>query len=664
MKKPELLLPVGNTETFYAALEGGADAIYLGLRNFNARGRAKNFTISQLQSILKEAEQKKIKVYLTLNTLIKNKELSELIDLIFAISQTKISAVIIQDWGVYYVIKKFFPKLVLHASTQMGNHNSLGADFSKLRQFERIILARETNFPELNEISQKTKIELEIFNHGALCYSLSGMCLFSSYLGGMSANRGLCRQPCRRIYQGENIADYMFSLKDLQLIDLIPEFTKLGISSIKIEGRMKSAEYVFNVARAYRMVLDDNSKIEEAKKILNYDFGREKTSYFMDSNISKAVTENPYIGLFLGVIKKVEENGFVIETDKEVSIGNRMRILPQDGTDSKAFKIKGLETIEKIGEQRLYKIIYKINGISIADKVFLIGTSDKKFSTKFSLNGKKINLKFSESRKKHILSRIGSSKLNSNIKLYYRINSLEWLKKINLNNIDNLILNYSKKDLDSLDLKSGFINKFKHKLIIQLPKFIMESDILFYKMAIKKTVNSGINSFLISHLSQLMLFQKYNVKIGTNENVYILNDAAIQLLKENNIKSYVYPYELDYPNLVYGKDRKGIVPLYFYPELFYSRMPVTDLKDHEIFKDRNESYQKITKDGFTIVVPTRPVSFLQYKEKLLKKGFSHFLIDFSYTKPSQNLFRRIHKKYLNSIAEQPSTNYNFKEKLK
>ena len=196
--KPELLLPVGNTEAFYASIEGGADAIYLGLRYFNARVKAQNFAPNQLQSLLKESEKNKIKVYLTLNTLIKNNELPTLLDILYMLSQTTISSVIIQDWGVYFLLKKYYQKIPVYASTQMGIHNSIGTDYVHSRKFERIILARELTFNELKEISRKTKIELELFTHGALCYSFSGMCLFSSFLGGMSANRGLCRQPCNK----------------------------------------------------------------------------------------------------------------------------------------------------------------------------------------------------------------------------------------------------------------------------------------------------------------------------------------------------------------------------------------------------------------------------------------------------------------------------------
>ncbi|MGM0613885.1 MAG: peptidase U32 family protein, partial [Bacteroidota bacterium] len=157
--KPELLLPAGNPETFHAAMEGGADAVYLGLKQFNARERADNFTYQQLLGLLEEADKQQIKVYLTLNTVIKNKELPSLIDTLYALSQTKISAVIIQDWGVYSLIKNFFPNLKIHGSTQIGNHNSLGAIFSEEHGFERVIFAREMTEQEIHSITKKSNIE-------------------------------------------------------------------------------------------------------------------------------------------------------------------------------------------------------------------------------------------------------------------------------------------------------------------------------------------------------------------------------------------------------------------------------------------------------------------------------------------------------------------------
>ena len=665
--KPELLLPVGTTEAFYAALEGGADAVYLGLRKFNARGRAKNFTVNQLQSLLKEADKNKIGVYVTLNTLIKNSELSELLDTLYILSQTTLNAVIIQDWGVYYLIKKFFPKLRIHASTQMKIHNSEGTNFLEKKGFERVILARELTFAELSDIRKKSKIDLEIFAHGALCYSFSGMCFFSSYLGGMSANRGLCRQPCRRIYESDDKSGYFFSLKDLQLIRLLPEILKLNIRSLKIEGRMKSAEYVYQVAAAYRMAIDDLSKIAEAEKLLEFDFGREKTSYFIGNKVGGAITESPFAGVHIGEIIRSSSEAFSFVSSLSLSKGNRIRILPQNGEDSKAIKIKELKIEGDDKNGKIYSIPAE-NNFQKNDKVFLVGWGNKKFKNRFSMEGKRLQLRLSEKKKKNILARIGSKKTEGGIQLFLRIDSLNWLRKISFREIDFLILNLARKEWEEFDLNKSFLQKNLKKIILELPKFIPEERLELYRKKCYEFNRKGITNFMINQISQKNLFSGFkNIKLFAGENVYSLNDAAIQFLKEENIRCYIYPIENDYPNLISGKDRMGIVPLYFYPELFYSRMPVSiQSKNKELpnFKDRNFAYYKIVRDGISIVVPEIPVSLLQYKDKLYQKGFRRFLIDFSHTKPSQNRFKKILKKFHYSETEQPSTNFNFKMGLK
>ena len=219
--KPELLLPVGNVESLNAAIEGGADAIYLGLKGFNARGRAANFTEAQLAAICKLAAKHHVKVYVTLNIVVKNNELADVLDTLQFLSTLQIAGVIIQDWGVFSLMRRYFPKLVAHASTQMANHNSVGANHCQRIGFKRVVLARELTFNELKLIRQRTKIETEVFVHGALCYSISGFCQFSSFLGGAGANRGLCTQPCRRFYNCNGQKRTFFSMKDNQLISRI-----------------------------------------------------------------------------------------------------------------------------------------------------------------------------------------------------------------------------------------------------------------------------------------------------------------------------------------------------------------------------------------------------------------------------------------------------------
>jgi len=661
--KPELLLPVGNTESFYAAIEGGADAIYLGLRNFNARNRAKNFTLTQLLSILKESRRTNTKVFLTVNTLVKNSEIPQLLDLLYQVSQTTLSSIIIQDWGIYYLVKKFFPKITLHASTQMAFHNSLGAEFAYQKQFERVILARELTLNELRTISQKSKIELEVFTHGALCYSFSGLCLFSSFLGGMSANRGQCRQPCRRVFKTDKDKNYFFSLKDNQQIEIVPELMKIGITSLKIEGRMKSAEYVHRVAQAYRMVIDDPNKIDKGKHLLSHDMGRQKTSYFLGGNVSNAITEDPFIGIYIGKIIKTEDTKFSFKTSENLKLNYRIRVQPQNGLNSKAIKLKSKYGFKEVSEDEIVSLDFPEEKFYKGDKVFLIGAETTRFKTKFKLNGKKIIQTLDNNKKQNILNRIGSGKRLKREELIIRINTLKWLRKLYLDKFDKLILNLTKKEWQQFDLRSPFMKKNIYKFIIELPKFIAEDDIRFYSDLCLHFNRQGIKEFMISHISQ-KLFLPDRVQISVNENVYTLNDASIQFLKEEKINMHIFPFENDFDNLVKGKNRSGIVPIYFYPELFYSRMPVKldDSNSNEVsdFEDRDNTYRKIVRDGVTTVVPEIPVSLLQYKDDLHKKGFRRFLIDLSYEKPSQNTFNRLQKKYKYSEAEQPGFGFNFK----
>jgi len=484
--KTELLLPVSTVETFFAACEGGADAVYLGLKKFNARGKAVNFTPRQLQSLLKEAVKRNVKVYLTLNTLIQNKELPELLDLLFLLSQTKVSAVIIQDWGIYYLIKNFFPELTVHASTQMGNHNSLGAQFSAQKNFERVILARELTWQELETIQRRSKIELELFIHGALCYSFSGMCLFSSYNGGMSANRGLCTQPCRRLYNTQQQgSDYFFSLKDMQMLEKIPELKKMKISSLKVEGRMKSPEYVYQVAKAYRLALDHPDKLQEAAELLKYDFGREKTSYFLGSSVNGSISDNPYIGIEIGKVKEVDKDGFHFITSHDLKHMNRLRVLSADGSHATAIKIKHmlLNNIEKkdVPSGSLVKIITDKISPRIKDKVFLLSTSRTNFPAKFNSDGRKLDFHLPENRKKNILNRIGSQKRLKYQQIFVRINSSG-------RNLGSCRMNLSLFLRIKLLLKSNF----SHSLLVRSSINLSRSS--------KRSLFSHFSSFILTNI--------------------------------------------------------------------------------------------------------------------------------------------------------------------
>ncbi|NMC74552.1 MAG: U32 family peptidase, partial [Geobacteraceae bacterium] len=255
-RKPELLSPAGSLEAFFAAMEKGADAVYAGLTEFSARAKARNFTLSRMERIIAYAHSLHRKVYVTLNTLVKEQELPRVVEVLAALSGMGADGVILQDMGVFRLMREHFPELPAHASTQMTIHNSLGVKQLETLGFSRVVLARELHLDEIRSIARNTTMDLECFIHGALCFSYSGQCYFSSFLGGHSGNRGRCAQPCRRLYRYRGKEGYYFSTNDFSSIDLLPELIDAGVTSFKIEGRMKSAEYVACVVGAYRMVLD------------------------------------------------------------------------------------------------------------------------------------------------------------------------------------------------------------------------------------------------------------------------------------------------------------------------------------------------------------------------------------------------------------------------
>lgn len=257
--KIEILSPAGSYESLKAAIAAGADAVYIGGSRFGARAYADNLDEEKMLEAIDYVHLHGRKIYLTVNTLLKEQELEgELYDYLLPYYRHGIDAVIVQDLGVLLFIKKNFPGLPIHASTQMTITDLLGARFMEKQGAERIVTSREMNLHEIKEISEKTNVEIESFVHGALCYCYSGQCLYSSLIGGRSGNRGQCAQPCRLPYKvnGNKNAEYILSLKDMCTLEYIPELIEAGIFSFKIEGRMKKPEYVALVTKMYRKYVD------------------------------------------------------------------------------------------------------------------------------------------------------------------------------------------------------------------------------------------------------------------------------------------------------------------------------------------------------------------------------------------------------------------------
>ena len=260
--KPELLSPVGDFECLKAAVQNGADSVYLGASSFNARARATNFDENSLKEAVEYAKLHNVKVNLTLNTLIKNEEFEDAVNLAVYAYNIGVDAIIVQDLGLSSYLLKNHPEIPLHASTQMTVHNLAGVQNLEKQGFSRVVLSRELSISEIKYIKENTACELEVFIHGALCISYSGGCLFSSMVGDRSGNRGLCAQPCRLPYElldsKENkiSSGFLLSPRDLCSLDYLPTLVRLGIDCFKIEGRMKTPTYVATVTRIYRKYID------------------------------------------------------------------------------------------------------------------------------------------------------------------------------------------------------------------------------------------------------------------------------------------------------------------------------------------------------------------------------------------------------------------------
>lgn len=339
---PELLAPAGSAEAYFAAVASGADAVYLGLSRFNARERAENFTLAELCRILPHARARGVRVYLAMNALLTEADLPEAISLLHRVEPLRPDAVIVADLGLLRIVASFFPGLPIHVSTQAGCASSDAAEEFARMGASRVILERHLRLPEVRQIVSRSPIGVEIFVHGSMCYSFSGKCLFSSYLGGKSGNRGACVQPCRRVYGFSAGEGAVYSTRDLALLDRLPELVPLGFAALKIEGRMRGADYVGGVVAAYRAALDGirsgrpRDGVAEGRRLLEGVIGREETPGIMGGAGAGAVATGGTtgnVGEPLGTVREVRDGWATIAEAAAVTRGDRLRVqFRSDGT--------------------------------------------------------------------------------------------------------------------------------------------------------------------------------------------------------------------------------------------------------------------------------------------------------------------------------------------
>lgn len=414
MKKPELLAPAGNMDAFLAAIEAGADAIYIGGYTFGARAFANNFSDDEIIKCINYAHLYGVKVYITVNTIVYEKEVDLFLNYIDFLHRNNVDAIIIQDLGMFDLVRKVYPNLELHASTQMHIHNLNGVLNLQKWGAKRVVMARETSYEKLKEIKKHTSIELEVFVHGALCVSYSGQCLMSSLIGGRSGNRGKCAGTCRQQYnliddneKKYNEDSYLLSTRDLNTLEDIGKLIELGIDSFKIEGRMKRAEYVYLVVSIYRKAIDNYLKYKETritendilelKKIYNRKFT--KGYLFNDKNIMNTYRPN-HLGIKIGKVIKKDKNSIYIKLNNKLINGDGIRFLNKVEDDGLIISQMYINK-QKVISAKENDVIEIKGNINCDNGATVIKTTDKeqmdklnnlinKRTRKVSINGKVI----------------------------------------------------------------------------------------------------------------------------------------------------------------------------------------------------------------------------------------------------------------------------------
>ena len=424
MRIPELLAPVGSMEHLKVAINAGASSVYLSGKDYGARKFAQNFTLDEINEAVNTAHLHNVKVYVTVNTLIKQDELEDVINYLAKLYSIGVDAVLIQDLGLVELINRHLPNLKIHASTQMTCENQLKLDYLESKGIKRVVLPREMRKDEIENL--KTNMELEIFAHGALCYSYSGQCLMSSFKGGRSGNRGTCAQPCRQKYKVSGIKkeDYYLSPCDLSLFDKLKEIAELNISCIKIEGRRRNKEYLAIEISKYRKALNKlrsgkETKSEEINLVFNRGFVEGQFN-----NDSKRSLRSGHIGLKIGHVIDSHKNQIAIKIDDET------KSIPQKGdgllliknNKDYGFEISQNPLITTLNHFRKGKN-KQIKDLTRKDKVLIVKKVWQNKKSNFNLNESTVFLtkKHDLIKKAHEIENKGNSYVKSKLTLTFSI---------------------------------------------------------------------------------------------------------------------------------------------------------------------------------------------------------------------------------------------------
>lgn len=680
----ELLAPAGNLEIFKGVIESGADAVYVGGSMFGARAYANNFTEEELLEAIDFAHLRGVKVYLTVNTLIKNSELSKLYDYLLVYYKRGLDAVIVQDLGVVKAIHEYFPSMELHTSTQMTVTGADGVRFLSQFGVTRVVMAREVSLAEMKRIHEETGMELEAFVHGALCYSYSGQCLFSSILGGRSGNRGRCAQPCRLPYTVEGKKDeYILSLKDMCGIKALDKLHDAGVYSLKIEGRMKQLEYACGVVKYYR------SYIDSMKPVTDADYDRIKAlgnrcgftdRYYFDHNGSDMVTyvkpnfvsnaaepspEKRKLSIEGELVLREGEPGSL--TVKRGDVTYKASIEPVSAAlkaplDKKA----AIDRINKTGDTdfefshikaQIGENVFVPNGaLNKLRRDAISGLCDKLLKKYYRDDARYADISSMCELPEHVVKSDATHEDGAvNAKDYTTICScmtraqLDTL--ISYECFDVFYLDFDMYDRKTLiqqfadDVKS--LTKRNKKVYLMLPT-IFRADSSDYFVSIAKELDKvSFEGFVVKNYEELYLTENLftGKKVILDHNMYTFNDVSRSVFFEHGVSGDTVPLELNSKEIMHRNNIGSQMIVYGYYPLMTTANCVhkntkgCDKKQKLIYlKDRyNKSFAVCNncKECYNTIYNSLPTMLTKNISKLKEAGIRSFRYSFTIETPKQ-----------------------------
>jgi len=675
VKRVELLAPAGSPEALDAALGEGADAVYLGLRSFNARMRSANFAFNQFEAGLQTIHERGKKVYVTVNTVFEEREADRVYQLLQFLNRLKPDGIIVQDLGVLKMARDNFPSLALHASTQMNVASSRGCNFLSRQGFKRAVLARELTLEEIRAVRQNTSLELEVFVHGALCVSGSGLCLFSSYLGGKSANRGACTQACRRLYESETKKGFFFSPDDLQLIDYVPDLIDMGIDSFKIEGRMKSAEYVGTVVAAYRHLIDNcqndrERALAKAKSMLQADFARRKTSFFVGSDNPDFIHPDQAggTGIHLGKIKDIkaldDEHWAVMASFDGLSEGDSIRLHRSDDSGRVTAKIRG---IKRQAEGMLLKIDgeWRIN-----DDVYLIQTASMARRYKSLLPYSLDRYRAFPSRDSAPRPQFAMPPKKDQDSLpsgyYALVGKVADLHAVLAAAPQKAMILFDKLNAEAMRKNEATIPYKRDRLVLWLDPFYTETDFAWLEPELDYWISRGVRCVVANNLGHLGYLRGKDLDVIAGPWLYAFNSWAAGFLFDQGVKYLIPPLEISKQNFMRMTESlppSAMMPITFsYPQLFRIRGDLSAKYDSTSFIDRDgTSYTMNGRREYTVVVPDRPFSIIDRTSFLRKEHIDKFILDLSNANPARGMFRDIARAAAEGKVLPDASRFNWKD---